>query len=110
MCRAVSDLSFQPILGFAVKVKLRNVYLALKGQLPWKRFYRNFFVNGNGWGLFSKNSHFNKRSGRPKVVYDSLASARKAADALGKKRGVYFSAFKCLFCDGYHIGRNRNDA
>lgn len=89
-------------------MKIRNIYLALKGQLPWRRFCRNFFGNGNGWGLFSRNSHINKRSGRPKVTYATYAEAKRSAEALGRKYGRDVAAYKCMFCDGYHIGNNRN--
>lgn len=72
-----------------------------------KRFWQNFFVNGNGWGLFSINSHINKKTGQLKITYGSLESARKAAESLSRKYGRDVSAYKCMFCDGYHIGNNR---
>ena len=42
-------------------------------------------------------------------MYNSKASALKSAEAMGKKRGVHFSAYKCAYCDGYHLGRNREN-
>ncbi len=92
-------------------MKLKNLYLALKEQLPLKRFLRNFFVTGNAWGMFSKASHekqVNEHTVRLKVIYNSKESALKAAQAMSKKTGGYFSAYKCVFCDGWHIGKNRN--
>lgn len=88
-------------------IKFRNICLALKGQMPWKRFYSNFFVNGNGWGLFSVNSHINRKTGSPKIVYNTVESAEKAAEILSKRYNTDISAYKCVFCDGYHIGNNR---
>lgn len=88
-------------------MKPKNIYLALRGQLPWNRFFRNFLVNGNGWGLFSIYSHINRKTGKPKIEYDSLQEARKAADSLRRKYGRNLSAYKCMFCDGYHIGNDR---
>jgi hypothetical protein len=38
-----------------------------------------------------------------------VEGAKKAADAMSKKRGAHFSYYKCLFCDGYHIGKNRDN-
>lgn len=26
-----------------------------------------------------------------------------------KKNGVHYSVYKCIYCDGYHIGRNRDN-
>jgi len=88
-------------------MRFRNIYLALKGQLPLRKLYYNFFVTGNGWGLFSINSHINKRTGKKKIMYPTLADARKAAGSLSQKTGGKVSAYKCIFCDGYHIGHDR---
>jgi len=90
-------------------MKLRNLFLALKDQGPTFRFLRNFFVTRNAWGLFHINSHVAAGSGKPKVQYSSKVSALKAAEAMKKKHGHYFSAYKCALCDGYHIGRNRDN-
>ncbi len=88
-------------------MKLKNIYLAFKDQLPFKRFINNFIISGRGWGLFHKNSHISYRSGEPKVMYNRKITAEKAANSMLKKRGLYFSNYKCLYCDGYHIGKNR---
>lgn len=89
-------------------VKFKNIIKALKEQGPFKRFVRNFFITGNGWGLFSKYSHYNK-SNKEKVKYNTLKSALKAAESMRKKNDVHYSTYKCIFCDGYHIGRNRDN-
>ena len=88
-------------------MKLRNLYRGLKDQLPWKRLLRNIW-KGHVFGLFSKRSHLNW-DGRPKIAYSSKTSAMKAAEAMAKKKGVYFSNYKCVFCDGYHIGKNSDN-
>ena len=85
-------------------MRLRNIFLALKDQMPISRFFRNL-RKGHLIGLFSKRSHENA-SGKPKISYNSKASATKAAAAMMKKRGAYFSNYKCVWCDGYHIGKN----
>lgn len=90
-------------------MKLRNLYEALKDQGPVKRFFRNFVVTRNAWGLFHKNSHVAFGSGKPKVMYNTRNSALKAAESMAKKHGVHFSTYKCVFCDGYHIGKNRDN-
>lgn len=88
---------------------LKNIIAVWKDQLPWARFWRNFFVTRNAWGLFHKNSHIAQGSGLPKVMYGSKASSEKAAFKMGQKHGYHYSPYKCLFCDGYHIGRNRDN-
>lgn len=88
-------------------MKLRNIWLALKDQGPLRRFIVNFFVTRNAWGLFHVNSHVSAGTGKPKVEYNRRESAEKAALAMSKKNNVHFSAYKCMRCDGYHIGRNR---
>lgn len=86
-------------------MKLKNLWLGLLDQAI-KRFVYNFFVTGNARGLFYKYSHLTK-SGKPKVTYNTKATAIKAAGNMSKKKGVHFSSYKCIFCDGYHIGRNK---
>lgn len=88
-------------------MKMKNLIEALKSQLPLKRAFKNFFITGNAWGLFSKNSHINQSNGKPKVQYPSKEKAQKAADSMQKKTGAYFSVYKCIYCDGWHIGKNR---
>lgn len=90
-------------------MKVRNLYLALKDQLPLRRFFKNFFVTRNAWGLFHINSHVNQTTGKLKVQYGSKQSALKAAESMGKKNNAHFSTYKCAFCDGYHIGKNRDN-
>ena len=92
-----------------MSVKLRNIILVLKDQGPPARFFRNWFVTRNAWGLFSKNSHIAAYSGRPKIMYSTKASSLRAADAMKKKQGVHFSSYKCLWCDGYHVGKNSSN-
>ena len=90
-------------------MRIRNLYLALKGQLPLKRAFRNFFITRNAWGMFSKNSCINQSTKKPKISYGSVESAKKAAEKMSEKKGVHFSYYKCVFCDGYHIGKNRDN-
>lgn len=42
-------------------------------------------------------------------MYNTKETAIKSANAMSKKNGVYFSNYKCIFCDGYHIGKNRDN-
>lgn len=90
-------------------VKLRNLYLAFKAQLPWKRAFINFFVTRNAWGMFFKQSHIRQDTGKPKVSYNTLESAKRAAESMSKKYGKHFSVYKCIYCDGYHVGKNRDN-
>ena len=90
-------------------MKLKNLILALKDQGPFKRAFRNFFITGNAWGLFHINSHIRQDTQNPKVMYNTQETAAKSAISLGKKNGVHFSYYKCAYCDGYHIGKNRDN-
>ena len=90
-------------------MKIKNIILGLKEQGPLKRAFHNFFVTGNAWGLFSINSHKRQDNGQLKVMYNTKKSADKAAESLKKKRGIHFSVYKCIYCDGYHLGKNRDN-
>ena len=74
--------------------------------MPLTRFIRNFFITKSARGLFHKNSHINQHSGVQKVRYHSKTSALVAADVMGKKHKKHFSAYKCIHCDNFHIGKN----
>lgn len=87
-------------------MKLRNLLHAVREQLPLKRAFRNFVITRNAWGMFSKNSHIRQATGTPKIAYSSLKSADKACKSMQKKHGGSFTPYKCVFCDGYHIGKN----
>jgi len=88
-----------------MKIKLKNIILVFKDQLPLKRMFRNFVITQNAWGLLSKRSHLTKE-GNDKICY-SKKSAEKAAKRMEEKRKIHFSVYKCLFCAGYHIGAHR---
>jgi hypothetical protein len=88
---------------------LRNLLLALKDQLPLRRFIRNFFITRNAWGLFHRNSHVAQGTGKPKVTYNTRVTALQAAQLMGARQGRPFSTYKCVYCDGYHIGKSRDN-
>jgi hypothetical protein len=89
-----------------VKIALRNLYLGFRDQLPWKRLWGNF-RKGNLKGFFHERSHLT-HGGKPKIAYGSKASSLKACKKMeAKNPGSVFRSYKCLYCDGYHIGKNR---
>lgn len=89
------------------KIKLKNLYLGLVEQGPISRAFRNFFITGNAWGLFHKRSHY-RAEGHEKVGFGQK-SAIRAARQMSEKHGKAFSVYKCIFCDKYHIGKNRDN-
>ena len=89
-------------------VKIKNLILGLKGQLPIKRAFRNFFITGNAWGMFSKQSHIRK-DGKLKQSFPTVDSANKSAQQMSKKHKKHFSVYKCVHCDGFHLGKNRDN-
>ena len=91
------------------KIKFKNFWIWFKDQVKRKSWFKNFFITGNAWGAFSINSHINQHTGKPKVMYNTIKSAQKSANAMSKKTGKHFSLYKCLFCDGYHVGKNRDN-
>jgi len=62
---------------------IKNLYLAIKDQLPIKRLFHNLFITGNAKGLFHKRSHY-KIDGQEKISY-SQKSARQAAEKMSKR-------------------------
>jgi hypothetical protein len=58
--------------------------------------------------MFHIRSH-QREDGKLKVMYNTKASAQKAADSMKKKHDKHFSVYKCVFCSGYHLGKNRDN-
>ena len=78
------------------KIKFRNFWIWFKDQVKRRRVFINFFVTRNAWGAFSINSHINQHNGKEKVMYPTIESAKRVAEAMSKKCGVHFSFYKCL--------------
>ena len=89
------------------RIKWKNFRLWMKDQIQRKTWFRNFFITGNAWGAFSINSHISQSTGKPKVTYNTKETAVRSANKMAEKTGKHFSSYKCLFCDGYHIGKNK---
>jgi len=87
----------------------KNLYLGLYYQLPFKRLFRNYFITGNGWGLFYKSSHRRKDTGKEKVGYPTIESAERASKRMSDKYDKHFSVYKCIYCDGFHLGKNNHN-
>lgn len=92
-----------------MKIKLKNFWIWFKDQVSRKRFFYNMFISRNAWGAFSINSHIRGSTQQPKITYTTKESALKAAEKMSVKYGKHFSTYKCLFCDGYHVGKNRDN-
>ena len=90
-------------------MKLKNLFLALKEQGPFKRAFHNFIITRNAWGMFHINSHIRQDTQKLKQSFPSKESADRAAVSMGKKLNKHFSTYKCVFCDGYHLGKNRDN-
>lgn len=97
------------IMSEKPRIKWRNFKIWIVDQFKRRTWFRNFFITRNAWGAFHINSHINSHTHEPKVTYNSKESAQRAAEAMSKKKHVHFSFYKCLFCDGYHVGRNRDN-
>lgn len=88
---------------------IRNCILAVWNQLTRKGAWRNIFVTYNAFGIFSRYSHISRRTGKPKISSPTKKVALHAAEAMGKKHGVHFSVYKCAWCNGWHIGKNKEN-
>ena len=88
---------------------IKNIIIGLKHQLPLKRAFRNFFITGNAWGMFHKNSHIVQRTGKPKVGYSTREKAEKVAQHMKTKTHKHFSVYYCIYCGKFHLGKNRDN-
>lgn len=88
-------------------IQLKNLIHGIKHQMPISRFLKNYIITRNGWGLFSKYSHINK-NGKCKIMYNTLKSAQKGSIQMEKKYGYHYSVYKCIYCNGFHLGKNKS--
>lgn len=85
-------------------MKVKNIILAIRDQGPLSRLARNL-AKGHLLGLVSKRSHV-REGGSVKIPYSTRPKAEAAAVAMEAKTSHRFSIYKCLYCDGFHIGKN----
>jgi len=90
-------------------MKIKELLKAILFQLKEENAFRDIFITKNAFGIFSINSHINAHAntGKPKQMFKTEEGARKAAESLSKKYNTHFSTYKCAFCEGYHIGKNK---
>ena len=90
-----------------MKLRLRkNLMPWLRDQLSRPQWFRNFFITRNAWASFSVYSHVRRSTGTAKKTYPTKEAALKVAEKESFKKGVHFSVYKCLYCDGWHCGKN----
>ena len=87
-------------------MRIKNMVLAVYDQLIKKDTLRNIVVRHDAFGIFSRTSHIVPGGGKPKISYSSKATAIKAAEAMSKKYDLHFYAYKCAWCDGWHVGKH----
>lgn len=93
------------------KILVSELLRAIAFELKREHAFRNIFITHNAFGMLSPASHINTHTnaGQEKVKYNSLASAKKAAEKMTEKRGMRFSYYKCAYCTGYHVGVNQTN-
>lgn len=77
----------------------------LKDQLSRPDWFRNLVMDRSAWGAFSIYAHQKRSNGKPKIVFSSKHKAERSAADMSKKYGSTFVAYKCLFCEGWHVSK-----
>ena len=93
------------ILKSLKKIKPKYIGVWLKDQLGKPDWFRSLVVERREWGAFSIYSHARRSDEKPKIAYTTKVNAEKGALEMSKKYGVQFVAYKCLFCDGWHVSK-----
>lgn len=88
---------------------MKNLFKAILFQIKKENAFKNIFITKNAFGIFSKNSHINQHTNEPKIMYNTFETANKNALRMSEKTGKHFSVYKCVFCNGYHIGKNKDN-
>jgi hypothetical protein len=85
-------------------MRYKNVKSAIIYQFRKPDWFKQWVIKRNAWGIFSKHSH-TKKDGVEKQKYNTEASALRAAEAMQKRYEGKFACYKCMFCDGFHVGK-----
>jgi hypothetical protein len=93
------------ILRSLKEIKPKFIGCWLKDQLDRPDWFRNLFVDRTAWGAFSIYAHIRLSDGKQKFFYKSKSKAEKNAFNLSKRYCCPFIAYKCLFCEGWHISK-----
>lgn len=82
-------------------MKIHNLVKAIRDQplIEWR--------NGNAFGIFSQRSHFTSSGTRKRTLFNKGDADRVAELMMKRCPDAVFASYKCIFCDGYHVGRNR---
>lgn len=92
------------------KIKAINILKALKSELPLKKILYKLFISQEIQATIKMRLHirshinFNQMN---KIYYDNIDKANDRAKLLSNWNKKNFVAYKCLFCNGFHIGENK---
>ncbi len=84
--------------------KYKNVILAFKDRLPINKLFYELIIKTHIIGYITKRCHL-REDGESKIMYNTRDTALKIAKRMTKKQGKIFCGYKCIWCDGYHIGK-----
>ena len=93
------------VLTSLKKIKPKYIGIWLKDHLSQPDWFRILIVNRSAWGAFSIYAHARRSDGKAKTAYITKVDAEEGALKMSKKYGVKFVAYKCLFCDGWHVSK-----
>ena len=91
-----------------MKIKYSNFKIWFKEKVSQPRWYVDLFSYRRFWGALSIYSHLRRSDGKPNITYSTPSKAQKAVRSMERKYGVPFMAYKCLYCDGWHVARSRS--
>lgn len=92
-------------ISHLIGIKYNNLKIWWSELLEREDFWRQLFNYRMVWGAFSIYSHQRRSNGKANIKYSTRKKACKAATNMQLKYGCSFSAYKCLFCDGWHVGK-----
>ena len=87
------------------EIRYRNLKIWLHELFERENVWKQLFDYRMVWGAFSIYSHRRRSDGKPNITFSTRMKAVKAATDMQLKYGVPFSAYKCLYCDGWHVGK-----
>lgn len=87
------------------RIKPKYLVMWLVDQLRQTGWFSRLFIKRDAWFAFLIDSHFDKIDGNEKASFSLRKQAQKKADKLSVAVGTPYFVYKCLYCDGWHVGK-----
>lgn len=85
------------------RIKVKELIIWLKDQLS----HPHTLFNRKTWGVLSVYAHVRRSDRREKIATSTKEKALAVAKSMEEKYGGRYSIYKCLYCNGWHVAKEK---